>query len=105
MQVLRGARFYAAGQSYAVKGMAFTPDSKLLITANSDNSVTFWNAQEGTRLGTPVKIGSGVESVALRADGTVAVATSRGAVQMIDSSGRLLNPETQFSNSEVKSIA
>jgi hypothetical protein len=104
MQAFRGPRFYAPGQNYAVKGMAFSGDSKLLATANSDSSVTFWNAQNGTPLGTPVKFDAGVENLAWRANGTLAVATSRGTVQMIDSSGKVLQPEIALSNSEVKSV-
>ena len=105
IQALRGPRFYATGRKYTVEGMAFRGDSKLLATANSDSSVTFWNAQDGTPLGTPVKIDSGVENLAWRSSDTLAVATSRGTVQMIDSSGKLLQPEIPFSNSEVKSVA
>jgi FOG: WD40 repeat len=105
VQALEGPRFYTTGQPYTVLGMTFSPDSKLLATANTDNSVAVWNAQDGTRLGEPLKIEGGAENVAFRADGALAVATSRGAVKMIDPSGKMLQPDIAVAKKEVNSLA
>src|SRR5260370_38639809 len=85
--------------------MTFSLDWKLLGTANTDNSVAVWNAQDGTRLGEPLKIDGGAENVAFRADGALAVATSRGAVKMIDPSGKMLQPDIAVAKKEVSSLA
>ena len=105
VQALEGPRFYTTGQPYIVLGMTFSPDSKLLATANSDNSVAVWNAQDGTRLGEPLKIDGGVENVLFRTDGALAVATSRGAVKMIDAYGKMLQSDIAVAKKEVKSLA
>jgi WD40 repeat protein len=105
VQALAGPRFYTTGQPYIVVGMTFSPDSKFLATANTDNSVAIWNAQDGTRLGEPLKIDGGVENVAFRPDGALAVGTSQGAVKMIDAYGKLLQPDIAVAKKEVKSLA
>jgi WD40 repeat protein len=67
--------------------------------------VTLWNARDGTRIGTPLKIESGVAGVFFQADGTVAVVTAQGAVRLVNPSGAGAQPEIVVSQKEVKSIA
>jgi WD40 repeat protein len=105
VQAFRGPKFYTPGQNYEVRGIALSGDGKLLATANNDDSVTFSNAHDGIRRGDPLKIDAGVEGITFSPNGALAVATARGSVRMIDTSGALLQPEIDVSKQEVKSIA
>ena len=110
VQALRGPRYFTDRQNYTVQQMAFAPDAKTLATANSDGTVAFWNAQDGTRLGAPVKLGVDAVSVAFRKDGAVAIGTAAGSVRIIDTSskdtsGKPIAPEVNLSGKEIRSLA
>jgi hypothetical protein len=105
VQNLRGPRFYSPGRNYIVKRMEFSRDSKLLVTANTNGTIALWNAQDGTPAAPAVSMVTGVESLALRADGAIAVATVGSSVRIIDSAGRLLQPELPLVAGELKSVA
>jgi WD40 repeat protein len=102
VQYFRGPRFYTYGQKYVIRGMGFSADSKLLVTANSNDSVSFWDPHDFT-LKKTVRI-AGVENLAVRRDGTAFVATSDGAVQIVDPSGNL-GSRTVLSKAALSSIA
>ena len=104
-QAQRAPRFYAVGQAYQVLGIASSPDGKYLATGNSDDTVTFWNAAGRTRIGAPLKIDAGVESIAFLRDGSLAVGTAKGSVRVIDESGNPKAPEIPISTQELKSLA
>ena len=87
VQNFRGPRFFTYGQKYLVRRMAFSADSKLLVTANGNSTVSLWDAGEFT-LKKTLDL-DGVEDLALSGDGTTFVATAGGAIQVIDSSGNL----------------
>ena len=105
IQAQRAPRFYAVGQNYQVMAIAASPDGKYLATANDDDTVTFWNAADRTRIGAPVKIDGGVAGIAFRRDGVLAVGAARGSVRMIDEAGNLKDPEILMSKQEVKAVA
>ncbi|MFL6450429.1 MAG: WD40 repeat domain-containing protein [Bryobacteraceae bacterium] len=92
VQDLKGPRFYTPGQSYLVSSLAFSPDSRLLATANSDGTISLWDTQTGTRMSEPLKIDA--ESLAFRSDGTLAVGTSKGVVKILDRLGKVLTEIT-----------
>ena len=102
VQAFRGPRFYTYGQKYVVRGMGFSTNPQLLVTANSNDSVSFWDAQNVT-LKKTVEINS-VENLAVRPDGTALVATSDGAIQIVDPSGNL-GSRTVWSKAALNSVA
>ena len=57
----------------AVNGVAFSPDGKLLATADADGTVRLWNTATGHEVGTPrsdeAGPGLGVKAVAFSPDG------------------------------------
>jgi WD40 repeat protein len=69
-----------------VNGVAFSPDSKLLASADADGTVKLWNTATGQEVGAPLPAGPGtggaVNGVAFSPDGTLlASAYSDGTVQ------------------------
>ena len=57
-----------------VDGVAFSPNSRLLASANADGTVRLWNPATGRRIGTPLSAdtgtgGGGVNEVAFSSDG------------------------------------
>jgi hypothetical protein len=105
VQALRGPRFYSAGQNYEVLNIAASSDGRFVATANTDDTVTLWNAQDGTRIGAPLKIESGAAGVFFQAGGTLAVATAQGSVRIVNPSGGPMQSEVGVSQKEVKSVA
>lgn len=105
VQSLRGPRFHSAGQNSNVFHIAASPDGRFAATANSDDTVTLWNAADGTRIGAPLKIESGTAGVSFQAAGTLIVATAQGSVRVINSSGTPVQTDIGVSQKEVKSVA
>lgn len=105
VQALRGPRFYSAGQKYEVINIAAGSDGKFVATANTDDTVTLWNAQDGSRVGALVKVDGGVAGVFFRADGSLGVVTAQGGSGTLDPAGAVLGAVTAISEKEVKSVA
>jgi WD40 repeat protein len=69
-----------------VNGVAFSPNSTLVASADADGTVRLWNTATGQEAGAPITAGTGaggpVNGVAFSPDGTlVAGAYSDGTVQ------------------------
>jgi WD40 repeat protein/serine/threonine protein kinase/tetratricopeptide (TPR) repeat protein len=54
-----------------VSVMAFSPDSKVLVTGGYDSAIHFWDASTGQRIDQPVRLGAIVQDLAFSPDGTV----------------------------------
>ncbi len=103
MEALRGPRF-RPNADYTVLQLEFSPDGKLLATADDDGYVSLWNSETGFRARNRLPIAGGVESLVFRPDGTLAVATSSGLVRLIDTSGNPLG-EVSVSAKGLRSLA
>jgi WD40 repeat protein len=69
-----------------VNGVAFSPDGKLLATADADGTVRLWNPATGHAIGSPLAAGTGtggaVTGVAFSPDGNLlASADADGTMQ------------------------
>jgi WD40 repeat protein len=69
-----------------VNGVAFSPDGKLLATANSDGTVRLWELATGRAFGVPIPADTGsaggVNGVAFSPDGKIlATANTDGTVR------------------------
>jgi WD40 repeat protein len=70
-------RHVLVGHEYAVNGAAFSPDSKLLVTASTDKSARLWHVGTGMPIGMPLTGHTDrVTSVAFSPDGTRIVTAS-----------------------------
>ena len=77
----------------AVNGVAFSPDGKLLATADADGTVRLWNTATGHEVGTPLSDeagpGLGVKAVAFSPDGKLlASADADGTVRLWNTATR-----------------
>jgi WD40 repeat protein len=80
----------ARGQIGVVISMAFSPDGKLLATADSNGSARLWNPATGHPVGPPLpQSTSGINGVAFSPDGRLlATADSDGTVRLWNLAGR-----------------
>ncbi len=60
-----------------VKAVAFSPDSRLILTAGDDKTARFWDARTGAPVGRPLEHASGVWTVAYSPDGEYVLTSAR----------------------------
>ena len=73
------------GHSYAVNGVAFSPDGTLLATASTDGTARIWDVATGTTCATLQGHSEVVNSVAFSPDGTLlATASDDGTARIWD---------------------
>jgi WD40 repeat protein len=76
----------ATSTSYRVNAVAFSPDSKLLATADTGGTVQLWNPATGRAVGALLRVSNGrggVNGVAFSPDGKLlATADADGTVQL-----------------------
>lgn len=58
--------------------VAFSPDSKLVVTGSEDNTAQLWNVETGEPIGTPLEHQSSIESVSFSPNGQQIITTTNG---------------------------
>jgi WD40 repeat protein len=77
------------GQRGGIHAVAFSPDGKLLASADSDGTVRFWNPRTGRPAGRPLYARTDVYGMAFSPDGTtLATANFDGTVRLWDLAAR-----------------
>jgi WD40 repeat protein len=66
----------------SVNAAAFSPDGKQVVTASTDGTAQFWDAQSGVQLG-EIRLGSPVERAEYNSDGSLLLTIDEGFVASI----------------------
>jgi WD40 repeat protein len=64
------------GHNGPVRGAAFTPDGRRVLTVSDDNTMRFWDAEAGEQAAVLDKHGGTLRAVALSPDGRLVVTAS-----------------------------
>jgi hypothetical protein len=70
-----------------VRALAFTPDSKILLSASKDNTIFFWDIKSRLPLVEPIKFGNEIRAIAVSPDkynSIFAVGNARGWIESWD---------------------
>jgi len=77
-------RVRLTGHRWYVPSLAFTPDSRLLVSGSMDRTIRLWDVAEGRQVAAFTNYPAGVAGVRISPDGnTLAVAATIGAQQVI----------------------
>ena len=72
----------------SVMGVAFSPDSRRLITASRDRTAQMWAVPGGTPIAPPINCDQGLMGVSFSADGARVLVHTLKAAQIFDEIGR-----------------
>ena len=80
-----------AGRGGGMRGAAFSPDGKRIVTTSEDGAVRVWDAGSGELLGDLTNPGAGVRTAVFSADGArILTASDDGTAQIWDAAGRAI---------------
>ena len=77
------------GQDDILRAIAVSPDGTTLAVANSDAGLLFFDARTYERIGEPLQVKDGVESVAYSPDGETVAFGGEGRIRLIDARTRV----------------